>query len=322
MDIGKYIKDLLILHDCVILPGLGGFVANYKSAEINEMLKIISPPSKSILFNRNIYHNDGLLIGYISGKTGMGYKDAEGLVQGYVEKIIKTTGSGNKFVIDELGFFFQDKEKKLQFQAEPGMNFLIESYSLHNIHFKELYADFEKGTKSKVYISGEDRTAHRGKTVRRIVYTGIAASLLVALVLIPIRTGYLDYSDMRIFRNNNSHENIVTHENIVSKTEISHARIITETTTETTTEAKSESKENEIVAPEFHIITGSFREFGNARDLMKKLEDQGYAARILSSGSEYFRVSAGSYSDKEAASLALSEIRELPGMDAAWLLKD
>jgi nucleoid DNA-binding protein len=135
MDIGKYIKELLILHDCVILPGLGGFVANYRSAEINEMLKIISPPSKSILFNRNIYYNDGLLIGHICGKTGMGYKDVEIQVQGYIEKILKTTGSGTKFTIDELGFFFNDKEKKLQFQAEPGMNFLIESYSLHDVHF-------------------------------------------------------------------------------------------------------------------------------------------------------------------------------------------
>ena len=96
MDIGKYIKELLILHDCVILPGLGGFVANYRSAEINEMLKIISPPSKSILFNRNIYHNDGLLIGHICGKTGMGYKDVEVQVQGYIEKIFKNNRLRNK----------------------------------------------------------------------------------------------------------------------------------------------------------------------------------------------------------------------------------
>jgi hypothetical protein len=309
MDIGKYIKELLILHDCVILPGLGGFVANYRSAEINEMLKIISPPSKSILFNRNLYHNDGLLIGHISGKTGLGYKDVEIQVQGYVEKIIKTTGSGNKFVIDELGFFFQDKEKKLQFQAEPGMNFLIESYSLHNIHFREMYADLGKGTKSRRYITGEDSGTGRGKTIRRLVYTGIAASLLVALVLIPVKTGYLDYSDMRLFRSNND-----SYTNTVSKTEIS--------VTEKIQETKSEYQNIEVRASEFHIIAGSFREFGNARELMKKLEDQGYTTRILSSGSEYFRVSAGSYSNKEDASLVISTIRELPGMDSAWLLKN
>lgn len=288
---------------------MGGFVANYRSAEINQMLKIISPPSKSILFNRNIYHNDGLLIGHISGETGMGYKDVELQVQGYTEKIIKTIVSGNKFVINELGFFFQDKEKKLQFQPEPGMNFLIESYSLHNIHFREIYADLEKGSKPRVYISMEDSVTLRGKTIRRFIYTGIAASLLVALVLIPVRTGYLDYSDLRLFRTNND-----SYSNPVSKNEATVKEILPET--------KSESLSIELKASEFHIIAGSFKEFGNARELMKKMEDQGYVTRILNSGGEYFRVSAGSFSNREDASLALSEIRELPGMDSAWLLKN
>ena len=113
---------------------------------------------------------------------------------------------------------------------------------------------------------------------------------------------------------NNSHENIVTRDNIVSKAEVSAAEKIPVTV--------PESQKKEMMASEFHIITGSFREFGNARDLMKKLEDQGYAARILSSGGEYFRVSAGSYSNREVASQALTEIRNLPGMNSAWLLKD
>jgi hypothetical protein len=305
MDIGKYIKELLILHDCVILPGLGGFVANYKSAEINERLKMISPPSKSILFNRNIFHNDGLLFGHISGKTGMGYKDVESWVQGYIEKIIKATGSGNKFVIDELGFFFQDKEKKLQFFAEPGMNFLIESYGFHDIHIQNFYADFDKGTKSRVYMAGEDSAVNEGKTIRRIFYTGIAATLLMALIFIPVRIGNLDYSAMRV----------ITRTEIPAVENNQFAGVEFQ-------EAEAEFQATEIKAPEFHIITGSFREFSNARYMMKKMEEQGYNARVLSSENQFFRVSAGSYSTREDAIIALSEIRDLPGMDKAWLLKE
>lgn len=309
MDIGKYIKELLILHDCVILPGLGGFVANYRSAEVNEILKIISPPSKSILFNRNIYHNDGLLIGHISGKTGLGYKDAELQVQRYTEEISKTAGSGNKFIIDELGFFYFDKEKKLQFQAEPGMNFLIESYSLHDIHFKELYAHAEKAAKSQVYISQPDSGIRRRKTVRALVYTGIAASLLAAVILIPVKTGFINYSDLRLFKGNDESRADITPEKEI-------------TVTEHIPETKRVTYNIEIKPAEFHIVAGSFREFGNARELMKKLEGQGFVTRILSSGGEYFRVSAGSYPNIQDANLALSEIRLLPGLDSAWLLKD
>jgi len=54
---------------------------------------------------------------------------------------------------------------------------------------------------------------------------------------------------------------------------------------------------------------------------MKMLEARGFTPRILTGG-EYFRVSAGTYTDKENATLALSEIRKMDGMDSAWLLKD
>ncbi len=308
MDTGKYIKELLMLHDCVILPGLGGFVANYRSAEINEKLKIISPPSKSILFNRNIYHNDGLLVGHISGKTAIGYKDAERLVQEYTEKILRSTGSGNQFRIDELGFFFMDKQKRIQFQSEPGMNFLIESYSLSDIHISELFSQTEKPLKSRVYISQEDISRRRRKTVRALVYTGVAASLLAAAILIPVKTGLINYSDLRLFRIKGN-----TYPGTVQSTEI--------TINEKVQEAKTVPLNIEIKPAEFNIIAGSFREFGNARELMKKLEARGFTPRILTGG-EYFRVSAGSYPDKENANLALSEIREMEGMDSAWLLKD
>lgn len=308
MDIGKYIKELLILHDCVILPGLGAFVANYKSAEVNEMLKIISPPSKSILFNRNIHHNDGLLIGHISGKTGLGYMDAERLVHEFTNKILDTTGSGDQFRIDELGFFFMDKQKKLQFQSEPGMNFLIESYSLADVHFKELFSQSEKPVKSRLYISQEERKVGGRKTIRALVYTGIAASLLAAAILIPVKTGLINYSDLRLFRINGD-----------SRADKIPAKEMT--TNENLQENRTESPNIEIRPAEFHIIAGSFREFGNARQLMKKLENQGFTPKILTGG-EYFRVSAGSYPDRENANLALSAVREIPGMDAAWLLKD
>lgn len=308
MDIGKYIKELLMLHDCVILPGLGGFVANYRSAEINEKLKIISPPSKSILFNRNIYHNDGLLIGHISGKAGINYKDAEKIVQDYTDKISRTTGSGNQFGIDELGFFFMDKQKRILFKSEPGMNFLIESYSLSDIHFSELFSQSEKPLKSRLYISQDERSKRRRRTIRALVYTGVAASLLAAAILIPVKTGLINYTDLRLF-------------GVIKNSFPGKVQSTEMTISEVAPEKAAVPLNIEIRPAQFHIIAGSFREFGNARGLMKNLESRGFTPRILTSG-EYFRVSAGSYQDKENASIVLYEIRTMEGMDSAWLLKD
>jgi hypothetical protein len=221
---------------------------------------------------------------------------------------LKDTGSGNQFRIDELGFFFRDKQRIIQFQSEPGMNFLVESYSLSDVHFSELFSQAEKPLRSQVYISQEDSNRRRRKTVRALVYTGVAASLLAAVILIPVKTGLIDYTDLRLFSVKGD-----SYKGSVQATEM--------TVNENVKEIRTEPLNVEIKPVEFHIIAGSFREFGNARELMKKLEAQGFTPRILAGG-EYFRVSAGSYPDKENANLALSEIRELEGMDSAWLLKD
>ncbi|HXH20045.1 MAG TPA: hypothetical protein VNJ07_13285, partial [Chitinophagales bacterium] len=77
MDIRSHIKDLLYLHDCVIVPGFGGFVTGYHPAEIHKYKNVIYPPSKTIMFNRRLQANDGVLINAISQKEKIDYRVAE-----------------------------------------------------------------------------------------------------------------------------------------------------------------------------------------------------------------------------------------------------
>ena len=61
MDITAFIRELLFGHDCVIVPGFGGFIGNYTPASIDKSSGTFYPPVKQISFNRNLNHNDGLL---------------------------------------------------------------------------------------------------------------------------------------------------------------------------------------------------------------------------------------------------------------------
>ena len=71
MEISQYIKEILLLNDCVIIPDFGGFVANYKPAMIEN--NRFFPPTKEIAFNNKLISNDGLLINYISEAEGVDY---------------------------------------------------------------------------------------------------------------------------------------------------------------------------------------------------------------------------------------------------------
>ena len=48
----ELIGDLLLRHNCVIVPSFGGFVAKQSSATIDYKNGVMLPPGKSVMFNR------------------------------------------------------------------------------------------------------------------------------------------------------------------------------------------------------------------------------------------------------------------------------
>ena len=81
-----YLSELLYLHDCVIIPGFGGFVGNKKSAYIHPVSGIIYPPSKTLLFNKNLTQNDGLLATHIAKEEELDLLEMTNLIEGFVQK--------------------------------------------------------------------------------------------------------------------------------------------------------------------------------------------------------------------------------------------
>ena len=63
ISLGKHIEILLWEHDCVIVPGLGAFIANHASACYNENGdNMFLPPYRNVCFNQSLATNDGLLV--------------------------------------------------------------------------------------------------------------------------------------------------------------------------------------------------------------------------------------------------------------------
>ena len=81
--IEPYISELLYLHDCVIIPNFGGFVGNKKSAVLNKNTHTVLPPSKEILFNKNLKVNDGLLISHLANKEKISNDQAKILIKDF-----------------------------------------------------------------------------------------------------------------------------------------------------------------------------------------------------------------------------------------------
>ena len=133
MDISVFISDLLFEHDCVMVPGFGGFICNYKPAEIHPVLHYVNPPSKSVSFNVNLNANDGLLVNYIAQTGSISYDEALDLVSTWVDSSKNLLNKKETVILKQVGRVFSDIEGNIQFAADDSVNYLKASFALQPI---------------------------------------------------------------------------------------------------------------------------------------------------------------------------------------------
>lgn len=84
-SLSLYIKELLVRHECVIVPGLGGFVSYRKAARIEG--DRVYPPMRCIRFNNLLNYNDGLLCEMYMTREGMTYDQSLRAIETAVDEV-------------------------------------------------------------------------------------------------------------------------------------------------------------------------------------------------------------------------------------------
>ena len=127
------IAQLLLKHDCVIVPQLGGFVTFYKSAVIHPINHSIQPPSKQLGFNRHLTTSDGLLLNNYVKSTGEALPKAQAELEQWTQQILNHLANGQKAHLDGIGTLWTDAQGQMQFV--PSEKFITDftSFGLSNI---------------------------------------------------------------------------------------------------------------------------------------------------------------------------------------------
>lgn len=130
----EYLPDLITHFECVIIPEFGGFISEKTGASINS-IGTIQAPTKSILFNPQLNHNDGLVANYIAQKENISYNDAINLIKSEVDQFYEEIENSGVLKINKIGEF-RLLNDYLVFKADDRENFLIESFGLSSIETK------------------------------------------------------------------------------------------------------------------------------------------------------------------------------------------
>ncbi|PCI94860.1 MAG: hypothetical protein COB15_13180 [Flavobacteriales bacterium] len=346
MKLEHYISELLYKYDCVVVPGLGGFVANYKSATILLVQNTFSPPSKSISFNKNLNTNDGLLANLIAQKEGVGFDLAIKQIEDRVASINHDLKIKKRVLLQDVGTLFLDGENRTQFEPQNTVNYLLGSYGLDVFQKQPILRATIEEKITKEFI---DRTAPLA-----VVKTGNSKKWMYAAALIPLAflagwmpnnvdlSGDLSYANLNPFTPEVKTVYVPIKSDFVFneikassvKDQIALADestyFLDVTFDETIDPVVVQLKEIPIAEAvstyvatakeelHYHIIGGCFSEKRNAKKMVKKLKKEGFDAFIIGKRKDLWAVSYNSFTTKKEAVNALASAQN--HNSKAWVL--
>ena len=186
-----HIEYLLTRHDCVIVPGLGAFIATEREAYIDFERGVIRPRRREISFNSSVVTDDGLLSHSIARREGLTYEDARRLVAALTERLDAELRSEGEVSLGMTGRLVMDAEGLISFQ--PRRSAII-SDILHDARLDEK-ADLREAEANETHsaeaeASGVDDDGMRTIRVRadRYVFTVSKRAVHAAAMFVTILT--------------------------------------------------------------------------------------------------------------------------------------
>lgn len=312
LDVSKYIKELLFIHDCVILPGFGGFVANYKPANIDDNLNVGFPPSKAIGFNRNLSKNDGLLINRLAESENLTYSEAEKSVQFFTEDLGVRIQRGERVNLDQIGCFYNDRRYNLLFEPSKELNYLADSFGLEQFELPKLPL---LGVERNIPVIISRTKVRTLFTAKRLWYAAATIPFVLTIALLPINSEHSllgNKASMGIMED----EKEITEEIVQLKPIISPPEelVIFEP------ELKPDAKADLTPAGKFYLISGSFISLQNAEILKQELRSKSYPALIIKNKNLY-SVAINQFGKRGDADLFKKKVITKNPKAFCWVLK-
>lgn len=336
MKMETYISDLLYRHDCVIIPGLGGIITNYRSAQIHPVSHTLRPPSKSIRFNVNLQEDDGLLANYVSSCESISFASAQSKIERFVFSIQNDLQHKKEARLPKIGVLSVDINGILSFEPDLKVNYLPDGFGLEAIQSPAILRKSKGIDVSKQIYQGAksiqaQKTSFNWK-VAAVLIPLIGLSTYVSFQQEAIGDKYANYAYLNPFKEKPASVYVPRTIEVKEKTiELKETKITTtpKTVVETVkanTEVKAKktipapSVKTTLVTKPFHLVAGCFSSKLNANNLVAQLKTEGFEASVIGQNENgLFRVAFQSYVNRE---LAVSEMKKLKDSGkSTWLLK-
>ena len=132
IELSKHIEVLLLENDCVIVPGLGGFIAHKRQAAYTIQKGEFMPPLRTIGFNPQLIMNDGLLVQSYMQAFNTDFPDATRRIEKTVAEIKDQLYQQGQVTLHNVGTIYYNMNGGYAFEPAAASFFTPSLYGLES----------------------------------------------------------------------------------------------------------------------------------------------------------------------------------------------
>ena len=355
-ELSRHIEVLLLDNDCVIVPGLGGFIAHYVPAEYREEEEIFYPPRRIVGFNPKLTINDGLLSQFYMQTHHTDFPDATRMIESSVKKLKEQLHTAGSVTIPAIGTIRCDIHGSYDFTPERDEITTPSLYCFEPFTAPLLEAvGHETGEIALPRPQVTHQASSRG-------WIGYAAAAVIAVVMFfaysaPVENSYVDRGSYACLGSDNLFEDLRNVSLAMSAPELQKPRKVKTVTIKKTKTAKGieksekkaeaekaetkkaetkktikeESKKTEAAvrqqtaspAPEarYYIIIASLPTKAAASEALADFRNAGCPSPVILESDGRYRIAYAGYARQADAARIKSQINKEEIYRNAWIYK-
>lgn len=318
-DLISHIEYLLHTHNCVIVPGLGGFVLNTLPSVRSGVAEFDSP-GYELVFNRDLTHNDGLLSESYMKVYDCSFEKATQRVEMAAHELRNELQQKGRVEMGKLGAFVMHDDRR--FVYESGDFVRPDVFGLTNVALKPII-QIQPAVAAK-------ETTSRKTTLRKVgIGTAVAAVIALVFFIFPFNNSTRGLQNAQIlseiFHKSNESQSVtrpVTPQEVVVTA--NPAPEISQPTPEMAPESTVPTTEVVLLgdSKKYYIVVGVYQFPEGASKAIESLKAEGFTNVGSMPRAGRTDVFVESFADKTEAYTFVREIhKNYPNHRDAWVLK-
>lgn len=352
IELDRHIEVLLLNNDCVIVPGLGGFMAHHIAARYEENEHIFLPPLRTLGFNPQLKLNDSLLVQSYIEAYDLSYPEAMRRIEDEVDELKQHLENEGSYELNDIGELTVNEDGHYVFTPCEAGILTPELYGLGTFEMPQLSAkkalevpteETEKpvATVAKAPVAPvaepvevvnetlEDEDDDDKALVIKMSWIRNAVAVAAAVLVFFLMTTPVVNSDVNNVSMSNLNSSVlfpaIAKDSNVEKIDLKKANMEKQITKADTVKAdtvkttlNSEPAKDKTT---FCLVLASYVSKKNAAALVEKLQAQGYQESEVYIRNNVVRVIYGNFDNLNDAYNKLNKIQRLKDFNDAWVMK-